>query len=122
MVSDSLGPSYNCHRCERPDRDIPAGCPTCPLTITLTNRERQMPWEWERFVHEDFDDAAGDVAALQRAFMLVTEAIGSLPKGQQFDPSWPPLWVRLARAYHDEAAQLRREREHEAAKKLKATT
>lgn len=81
-----------------------------------------MPSEWERFAHEDFDDASVDLPALQWAFMLVTEAIGSLPKGQQFDPSWSPLWVRLARAYHDEAAQLRREREHEAAKKLKAAT
>lgn len=81
-----------------------------------------MPWEWERYVHEDFDDAAYDIPALQRAFVLVTEATGSLPKGQVFDAQWPPLWARLARIYADEAAQLRREREHEAAEKLKRKT
>lgn len=81
-----------------------------------------MPSEWDRFAHEDFDDAASDIPALQRAFVLVTEAAGSLPKGQQFDASWSPLWVRLARIYHDEAAQLRREREHAAAEKLKRAT
>lgn len=78
-----------------------------------------MPREWERFVHEDFDDAADDLPALQRAFLFVTDALGSLPKGQQFDAGWPPLLARLARVYAEELAQLKNERDREAAERLK---
>lgn len=109
IIDRTIGPAYNCHRCDRPQREIQAGCPTCALVVAIGNRERQMPFEWSRFVHEDWNDGSRDLPAVRRVFGAVTEALKALPKGARVAPSWPAEIAELATIYHEEVAQFRRE-------------
>ena len=122
IIDRTIGPAYNCHRCDRPQREVATGCPTCALVVAIGNRERQMPWEWARFVHEDWNDGSKDLPAVRRVFGAVTEALKALPEGARVDPSWPAEIAELATIYHEEVAQFRREREREAADRARVNT
>lgn len=79
-----------------------------------------MPWEWCRFVHEDWNEGRRDLPTIQRAFGVVTDAVATLGEGRTVDPAWPAGIAELATVYRQEVDQLRREVDREQADRLKA--
>lgn len=79
-----------------------------------------MPWEWCRFVHEDWNEGRRDLPTIQRAFGVVTDAVATLGEGRTVDPRWPAGIAELATVYRQEVDQLRREVDREQADRLKA--
>ena len=120
MLDQTLGPAYNCHRCDRPQRDVEHGCPTCLLTTTVQLRDRGMPFEWARYVHEDPNEGMRDLPAIGALLAVVADAIRTLPEGRSVDPSWPPAIAELAVVYRDEVDRYRRELEREASDRQRA--
>lgn len=88
-----LGPGYDCRTCKRPEQDIPAGCPACPLG--------QLEDGYRGLVAEQIaaaDDGAQDweIETLEQDIAHVRRMMTD--SGQRIDPAWPALVVGVARA------------------------
>lgn len=90
------------------------------LTAVIANREKEMPWEWMRFVHEDWNDGCTDLPAISRAWSVVAAAVKALPAGKEVEPWWP-IWIaELVAIFFDEKRIYEAELAKEAADKLAA--
>jgi hypothetical protein len=126
LIRETLDPRYECRHCRNDHvRDLPKGCPSCPLTIagaTLYDGWSDyagLRADWDYFYPgADPDDLERHEPEFVRLLSRVLDAVAT--SGERPDPRWSPEFAAAVAGYRAEAAYIRRERDFAEEERMRA--